>query len=35
MLGSPVSAADLAAHRATRPAPLTVPITGATLYNRA
>ena len=35
MLGSPVSAADLAAHRATRPAPLTVLITGATLYNSA
>lgn len=34
-LGSPVSAADLAAHAATRPAPLHVPITGATLYNSA
>jgi gamma-glutamyltranspeptidase/glutathione hydrolase len=32
-LGSPVSAADLAAHSASRPAPLTVPITGARLYN--
>lgn len=34
-LGSPVSAADLAAHAATRPAPLHVPIRGATLYNSA
>ena len=34
-LGSPVSAADLAAHAATRPAPLHVPISGATLYNSA
>jgi gamma-glutamyltranspeptidase/glutathione hydrolase len=32
-LGSPVSAADLAAHTASRPAPLTTPITGARLYN--
>ena len=34
-LGSPVSAGDLAAHRATRPDPLHVPIHGATLYNSA
>lgn len=34
-LGSPVSAADLAAHEATHPAPLHVPISGATLYNSA
>lgn len=34
-LGSPVSAADLAAHVATRPDPLHVPIGGATLYNSA
>ncbi|MPS68558.1 MAG: gamma-glutamyltransferase [Novosphingobium sp.] len=34
-LGSPVSAADLAAHRATRPQPLSVPIRGASLYNSA
>jgi gamma-glutamyltranspeptidase/glutathione hydrolase len=34
-LGSPVSAIDLAAHRATRPAPLSVPIAGATLFNTA
>jgi len=34
-LGSPVSRADLAAHRATRPDPLHVPIEGATLYNSA
>lgn len=34
-LGSPLSAADLAAHAATRPAPLHVPIRGATLYNSA
>jgi len=32
-LGSPVSRADLAAHRATTPAPLSVGINGATLYN--
>jgi gamma-glutamyltranspeptidase/glutathione hydrolase len=32
-LGSPVSAADLAAHRATAPAPLSVGIAGARLYN--
>ena len=34
-LGSPVRVADLAAHVATRPAPLHVPIRGATLYNSA
>lgn len=34
-LGSPVSREDLAAHAATRPAPLQVGITGATLYNSA
>lgn len=34
-LGSPVTAADLAAHRATTPAPLSVAIDGATLYNTA
>ncbi len=34
-LGSPVGAADLAAHGATRPEPLHVPIGGATLYNSA
>ncbi|MFY9350237.1 MAG: gamma-glutamyltransferase family protein [Sphingobium sp.] len=34
-LGSPVSAADLAAHEASRPTPLHVPISGATLYNSA
>jgi gamma-glutamyltranspeptidase len=33
--GSPVTAADLAAHAASRPAPLHVPITGAVLYNTA
>lgn len=32
-LGSPVSAADLAAHEATRPEPLHTAIGGATLYN--
>lgn len=32
-LGSPVSADDLVVHRATRPVPLTVPISGARLYN--
>lgn len=32
-LGSPVSADDLAAHRAARPDPLSVRIAGATLYN--
>lgn len=32
-LGSPVTAQDLAAHEASRPAPLSVPITGARLYN--
>jgi gamma-glutamyltranspeptidase/glutathione hydrolase len=32
-LGSPVSAADLAAHAPSRPEPLTVPIQGARLYN--
>ncbi|KQM19709.1 gamma-glutamyltransferase family protein [Novosphingobium sp. Leaf2] len=35
MLGSPVSAADLAAHTASRPAPLSTAITGARLYNSA
>lgn len=34
-LGSPVSLADLGAHRASRPAPLDVPIRGARLYNSA
>lgn len=34
-LGSPVDAADLAAHRATRPDPLHVSIAGATLHNSA
>ncbi|MCJ2184442.1 gamma-glutamyltransferase [Novosphingobium sp. 1949] len=34
-LGSPVALADLAAHRATRPAPLNVAITGARLFNAA
>ena len=34
-LGSPVSASDLAAHAATRPDPLHVQITDATLYNSA
>lgn len=34
-LGSPVSVADLAAHAATRPAPLQVPIGGVQLYNSA
>ena len=34
-LGSPVALADLAAHRATSPAPLTVRIAGARLYNTA
>jgi len=34
-LGSPVSRDDLAAHRATRPAPLHTAIRGATLYNSA
>ena len=34
-LGSPVSAADLAEHRAHRPAPLTVRISGAQLWNSA
>lgn len=32
-VGSPVGEADLAAHRATRRAPLSVPVTGAQLYN--
>ncbi|GGD70946.1 gamma-glutamyltransferase family protein [Croceicoccus mobilis] len=32
-LGSPVAAADLAMHKATTCPPLTVPITGARLYN--
>ncbi len=35
VLGSPVGPADLANHRATRPAPLTVCIDGARLYNTA
>ncbi len=35
LLGSPVSAADLATHVATRPDPLHVGIGGATLYNSA
>ena len=34
-LGSPVSATDLATHQASRPAPLHIPIRGATLYNSA
>lgn len=34
-LGSPVTGDDLAAHRATTPAPLSVAIAGATLYNTA
>ncbi|OAN59284.1 gamma-glutamyltransferase family protein [Sphingobium sp. TCM1] len=34
-LGSPVSTADLTAHRATRPDPLHVGIRGATLHNSA
>ncbi|QGP79204.1 gamma-glutamyltransferase family protein [Sphingobium sp. CAP-1] len=34
-LGSPVAAADLTAHRATRPDPLHVGISGATLHNSA
>jgi gamma-glutamyltranspeptidase/glutathione hydrolase len=34
-LGSPVCAADLAAHRATRPAPLSVETQAGTLYNSA
>jgi gamma-glutamyltranspeptidase/glutathione hydrolase len=34
-LGSPVARADLAAHQATTPAPLSVPIRGALLYNSA
>jgi oxamate amidohydrolase len=34
-LGSPVSAADLAAHEASRPTPLTTRIAGADLYNSA
>lgn len=34
-LGSPLSADDLAAHRAETPAPLSVRIEGATLYNTA
>ncbi len=34
-LGSPVSAADLAAHKATRPEPLHAQIRGAWLYNSA
>ena len=35
VLGSPVSAADLAAHEATRPVPLTTRIKGAELWNSA
>jgi oxamate amidohydrolase len=35
LLGSPVALADLAAHEARYPQPLTVPITGAQLYNSA
>lgn len=35
LLGSPVAMADLAAHRASRPRPLGVPINGAQLYNSA
>ena len=34
-LGSPVSAADLAAHRATTPAPLSAKVMGARLHNTA
>ena len=34
-LGSPVSSADLAAHRATTPAPLTIAIRDARLFNTA
>lgn len=34
-LGSPLRLADFAAHQATRPAPLTVGINGATLFNSA
>ena len=34
-LGSPLTAADLAAHAVTRPAPLSLGIAGATLYNSA
>ena len=34
-LGSPVSAVDIAAHSATRPAPLQLDIVGATLFNTA
>lgn len=34
-LGSPVAAADLSTHRATRPPPLSVRIAGATLHNTA
>jgi len=33
--GSPVAAADLAAHKATRPTPLSVAVHDATLYNSA
>lgn len=35
VLGSPVSLADLRAHKASRPVPLSVPIRGARLYNSA
>jgi gamma-glutamyltranspeptidase/glutathione hydrolase len=34
-LGSPLTAADLAAHRAERPDPLSISIRGAKLYNQA
>lgn len=34
-LGSPITAVDLAHHRALTPAPLTIGITGATLFNTA
>lgn len=34
-IGSPVSGADLARHRATRPAPLSVNVRGSTLFNMA
>jgi gamma-glutamyltranspeptidase/glutathione hydrolase len=34
-LGSPVARSDLAAHHATTPAPLSVRVAGATLYNTA
>ncbi len=34
-MGSPVTGQDLRVHAATRPAPLHVPVSGATLYNTA